>query len=33
VPVARVAQWAQDCDVSMTEHALNESLICLGMTP
>lgn len=33
VPVARVAQWAQDCDVPMTEPALNESLISLGMTP
>lgn len=32
VPVARVGQWAQDTHGPMTEAALTESLISLGMT-
>jgi HK97 family phage portal protein len=33
VPVPRVAQWAQNSNLPMTEAALNQSLISLGMTP
>jgi HK97 family phage portal protein len=33
VPAARVAQWAQGSNLPMTEAALNQSLISLGMTP
>ena len=31
IPVASVAQWAQDSNMPMTESALNQSLISLGM--